>query len=123
MIQSITEFLYDNISDSIAKIKIEIDSYTFDKSGKTFNVNHWAIHQDGTRTHCLNQQRFRSHEQLQQLEDYIEDNFDFTGLNLFEKENKKIQIGLLIDVKTNLYDTGMTVWKLQPNDWELTPEQ
>lgn len=122
MIQTKTAFLYDNLTDAIAKIKIEIDSYVFNQSGKTFNVNHWAVSEDGTRILCLNQQRFRSHEQLQQLEDYIDANYDLTGLNVFEKEKEKIKIGLLMDVQTNLYETGMTAWKLQPNDWEFTPE-
>lgn len=123
MIQTKTAFLYDNITDALGKIKIEIESYSFDNLGKQFNVNHWAIDEFGNKIHKLSQRRFRSHEQLEQLETYINANFDFTGLTLKEKEFKKMKIGLLMDVQTNLFENGMTVWKLQPNDWEFSPEE
>jgi hypothetical protein len=38
-----------------------------------------------------------------------------------DRDAKKIQIGLYIDTTTNLLETGKTIYRLEPTDWELTP--
>lgn len=39
--------------------------------------------------------------------------------DLVEKERKKIQIGLYLDVTTDLLDDGITIYGLTPDDWEM----
>jgi len=39
-----------------------------------------------------------------------------------QKEVKKIVLGLMLDTQTNLYPNGKTIYQLNPNDWEFTPE-
>jgi hypothetical protein len=65
-----------------------------------------------------------SKAQIDETDAYIEANFSdmLVGLAKTEKEQKKIQIGLMLDTKTNLLENGKTTWGQTPNDWEFTPD-
>lgn len=122
MIQTKTAFYYQDRGDQLAKIKVEIENFVTDKNGATFTVNDWAIAEDGTRTLYNTKYVRYTNETLNQLDAYIEANNDFTGMTKSEKEWAKIKIALLFDTQTNLLQSGFTIYRLQPTDWEFTPE-
>lgn len=120
MIQTKTEFFYEDRGDKIAKIKIEIDSFQTDKTGVTYNVNDWAVSQDGTRIlHKQKSVRY-TNEQINQLDASISSENDFTGLSKTETDWKKLQIALMVDTQTNLLNSNTTIYRLQPSDWEFS---
>lgn len=120
MIQTKTAFFYEDRGDKLAIIKVEIDSYSIDKNGATYLVRDWAVQNDGSRILHKEKTVRYSNEQINQLDAYIEANFDLAGLSKTEKEWKKLQIALLIDTQTNLLSSGTTIYRLRPNDWEFT---
>lgn len=123
MIQTIQPFFYEDRGDKIAKIKIEIESFTIDKLGATYKVNDWAIQEDGTRTLYKSKEVRYSNEQIDNLESYIMANNDFTGKTKTQREWAKMKIALMLDTRTNLLSSGTTIYRLNPSDWEFTPEQ
>ena len=120
MTQTKTAFFYEDRGDKLAKIKVEIDSYSTDKTGASYLVNDWAVAEDGTRTLYKQKTVRYSNEQINALDVYIEANFDLSGLSKTDKEWKKLQIALFIDTTTNLLASGTTIYRLTPADWEMT---
>lgn len=122
MIQTKTALFYEDRGDKFAKIRIEIENFVTDKDGTTFTVKDWAIDELGNRT--LHQTKYVKFDnaKMDELDAYIVANNDFTGLTKTEKEWKKLGIGLMIDTTVNLLPSGLTIYRLQPIDWEYTPE-
>jgi hypothetical protein len=120
MIQTKTEFFYEDRGDKVAKIKVEIDSFQTDKNGVTYNVNDWAISSDGTKILYKQKSVRYTNEQINQLDAYISSTNDFSGLTKTEKEWKQLQIALMIDTQTNLLNSNTTIYRLQPSDWEFS---
>ncbi len=63
-----------------------------------------------------------SNEQIQQMNTYLEANYDFTGLSKKDAEYLKLVLALMIDTKTNLLPSGKTICRVTPEDWEFSPE-
>ncbi len=122
MIQTIQPFFYEDRGDKIAKIKIEIESFATTKTGVVYKVNDWAIQEDGTRTLYKTKEVSYSNETINQLDAYISANNDFTGMTKTEREWAKMKIALMLDTQTNLLGSGTTIYRLNPSDWEFTPE-
>lgn len=120
MVQTKTAFFYEDRGDKIAKIKIEIAYYSTDVNGANYIVNDWAVSEDGTKTLYKEKTIRYTNEQIDNLDAYIEANFDLTGLSKTQKEWKKLQIALFIDTTTNLLNSGSTIYRLTPSDWEMT---
>ena len=121
MIQTKTEIVYFNRSMLSARLRIEIVDPVSSQDGSiTYTVKDWAVDSEGTRTHIIPSKTVTySSEQIDQLDAFIEANYDLSGLTKTEKEYKKLQIGLIIDTQTNLLPIGLTIYGLTPNDWEL----
>jgi len=122
MIQTIQPFFYEDRGDKIAKIKIEIESFATTKIGVVYKVNDWAVQEDGTRTLYKTKEVSYSNETINQLDAYISANNDFTGMTKIEREWAKMKIALMLDTQTNLLGSGTTIYRLNPSDWEFTPE-
>ena len=123
MIQTKTAFHYEDRGDKIAKIKVEIQSFTGSlNDGIIYEVTDWAIAEDGTRTLHKQKTVKYTNEQIDQLDAYIEGNFAkaLLGLSKSEKERKKIQLALMIDTQNNLLSSGYTIYRLTPEDWEFS---
>ena len=120
MIQTKQQIFYEKRGDSQSIVIIEIDSYVVDKEGYLLTVSDYVLI-DGFKI-CHNTKIVRYfNEQINQLSDYIDANYDLSGLSKVAKDAKKVQIGLFIDTTTNLLETGKTIYRLEPTDWELTP--
>jgi hypothetical protein len=123
MIQTIQPFFYEDRGDKIAKIKIEIESFATTKTGVVYKVNDWAVEEDGTRTLYKTKDVPYSNETINGLDAYISANNDFTGMTKTEREWAKMKVALMLDTQTNLLGSGTTIYRLNPSDWEFTPEQ
>ena len=121
MIQTKTEFYYEDRGDKLAKIKLEIDNFSTDKNGASYVVNDWAVKEDGTKTLYKTKTVRYTNEQIDNLDAYISANNDFEGLTKTQREWKKLQIALMLDTQTNLLSNNTTIYRLQPSDWEFTP--
>jgi hypothetical protein len=120
MIQTKQPLYYEDRGNKFSKIRIEIDSFITDANGTSYNVNDWAIQEDGSRIlHKTKTVRY-SNEMINQLDAFIEANNDLSELSKTQKEWKKIQLALYIDTTTNLFDNGKTIYRLQPLDWEFS---
>lgn len=121
MIQTKQPIFYEKRGDRQSIVIIEIDSYVVDKEGYLLTVSDYVL-VDGFKV-CHNTKTVRYfNEQINQLSDYIDANYDLSGLSKVDRDAKKIQIGLYIDTTTNLLETGKTIYRLEPTDWELTPD-
>lgn len=122
MVQTKQPIFYEKRGDRQSIVIIEIDSYVVDKEGYLLTVSDYVLI-DGSKV-CHNTKIVRYfNEQINQLSDYIDANYDLSGLSKVVKDAKKVQIGLFIDTTTNLLETGKTIYILEPTDWELTPTE
>ena len=119
MIQTKTSFFYEDRGDKVAKIKIEISKSVTDKNGAVYTVTDWAVFEDGSRLVYKEKTVNYTNEQINSLDAYIEANFNLSELTKTEKEQKKLQIALFLDTTTNLLNTGTTIYRLTPSDWEI----
>lgn len=120
MIQTKTAFFYEDRGDKLAKIKVEIDSYSTDKNGTSYIVNDWAVQEDGTKTLYKTKTVRYSNETIDNLDAYISANNDFKGMTKTEREWNKLKFALMLDTQTNLLGNGTTIYRLQPSDWEFS---
>lgn len=93
--------------------------------GTVYTIQDSIIETDGSETFIKPTKTVTySKEQIDATDAYIEANFSemLIGLTKTEKEQKKIQIGLMLDTQTNLLENGKTTWGQEPSDWEFTPE-
>ncbi len=96
-----------------------IHSYSATPTGATYLVNDYAI-VDGKDEIISAKEVSYSNAQIDQLSAYIESTTDFTGFTKTQREWAKIKIGLMIDTQTNLLESGKTIYKLTPQDWEFS---
>jgi len=122
MIQTKQPIFYEKRGDRQSIVIIDIDSYAVDKDGYLLTVSDYVLI-DGLKVRHNEKIVRYFNEQINQLSDYIDANYDLSGLSKSDKDAKKIQIGLFIDTTTNLLETGKTIYRLEPTDWELTPEE
>ena len=120
MIQTKQPVFYEKRGDRQSIVIIEIDSYVVDKDGYLLTVSDYVLIDGFKVSHNTKIVRYFN-EQINQLSDYIDANYDLSGLSKVDRDAKKIQIGLFIDTTTNLLETGKTIYRLEPADWELTP--
>jgi hypothetical protein len=121
MVQTKQPIFYEKRGDKQSIVTVEVESYIVDKDGYLLTVKDYVLIDEFKVCHETRIVRYFN-EQINQLSDYIDANFDLKGLSKTAKDWKKLQIGLLIDTTTNLLSSGKTIYRLEPTDWELTPE-
>lgn len=120
MIQTIEKIHYEKRSRKVGRILIDVHSFVCTKQGKIFTINDYVLKEDGTREIYSAREVYRSNEQLNQLDAYLEAIHDFSKLSSQEKEWKKIELGLMLDIQSDIDDNGETIYELKPTDWEFT---
>jgi hypothetical protein len=121
MVQTKQPIFYEDRGDRQSIIIVEVDSYIVDKYGYLLTVKDYVLIDDFKVCRSTKIVRYFN-EQIDQLSAYIDANFDLKALSKTAKDLKKIQIALFIDTTTNLLPTGKTIYRLEPTDWEMTPE-
>lgn len=123
MIQSNITAYCDLRGSKKAIIQIEIASYESTTLGTTYVVNDYALNDDGQGNfikQLINTKTvFYSAEKINELNEFLEGTYNYEGMLKIERDWTKIKQGLLIDTQTNLYDDGLTIYRLNPIDWEL----
>jgi len=119
MIQSKFPTYYQAWGNAKAIVKLSVSTSVQEIEGIVYTVVYSAILPDeefviGTKP------VFKNNEEIDQLNSYLESLNDYSGFSKSELEWEKIKDALLLDVQTNLYDDGKTVFRLNPEDWELS---
>lgn len=117
MIKSTIPLIY-SVRDvqKIGIISIEVASWLVDSSGITYTVNDYAVNGD-IRALIHSKEVFRSWDQLNSLNDYLESLNDYSGMTKKEKEFMKVRHGLLLDTQTKpVYVSKAADWILIEND-------
>ena len=122
MIQTKQPIVYGARNEKTGIIKIEVRPETPVKDGCDYLVIDWDTSND--KDAYFSKRVFYTNERMDQLDTYIEANYQdlLTGLGKADRERKKIQIALMIDTQTNLLPSGKTIYGLNPDGWEFTPD-
>ncbi|WP_035647309.1 hypothetical protein [Flavobacterium sp. ASV13] len=106
-----------------AIIQIEIDSFESTPAGTNYVVKDYALSDDGNGNQIkqlINTKTvFYSAEKINDLNQILESTHDYSGMTKIERDWTKVKQGLLMDTQTNLYDDDLTIYRLNPNNWEL----
>jgi len=125
MIQTKNVILCNVRGQKFGKFKIIVSDPAINTlGGTTYIVRDYIIDTDGNEIPENTKPVYYSKEKIDFVDAYIEENFSgmLVGLTRTQKENKKIQIGLMLDTQTNLFENGKTIFGLNPDDWEFTPD-
>lgn len=104
-------------------VQLEVISYKGTPEGNFYTVNDYAITVDseGNAVKKFIQEKtvFYPADKINQLNDYLESQNDYSACTKMERDWAKIKQGLLIDTQTNLYEDGTTIYDIQPSNWVL----
>ena len=121
MIKSTIIAFCDLRASKKAFIQIEIASYQSTPEGTNYVVNDYTLTDDGqgnfSKTLINTKTVFYSAAKINMLNEYLETTHDYSGLTKIERDWAKVVEGLLLDTQTNLYEDGLTIYRLQPSDW------
>lgn len=127
MIQTKFPVVFSQRNQKQTIVKIEVRPSTVLAQGQKYLVIDWDINNYDSDLEKIVPIAISSKEitytddQINQIEDYLEANHDFSGLTRVEKERKKLQLALMIDTtQTNLLPSGKTIYGLNPEDWEFS---
>jgi hypothetical protein len=104
---------------SVIKIEVRLEDNT-QPDGDRYLVIDWDM--NDTKDAWFSKKVFWSNEVIQQMNDYLESNYDFSGMSRKDSEYLKMVLALMIDTTTNLLPSGKTIYRVTPNDWEFSPE-
>lgn len=123
MIKSTIPAYCDLRASKKAIIQIEIESYESTPLGTNYVVKDYTLTDDGNSNQVkqlINTKTvFYSAEKINNLNLYLESEHDYSGMSKIERDWTKVTQGLLLETQTNTYDDGLTIYRLNPNDWEL----
>lgn len=124
MIQTINEVVYGDRDEKSGRILIEVRPLGTTRLGTEYLVNDWDITNVNNPVIYKSKKVFYDNAKIDFLDDYIESNFSglLVDLSKSQKEWKKMQIALMLDTQTNLFNTGNTIYSLSPSDWEFNNE-
>lgn len=111
---------FQNRNGVLSKIKIEVRPDERTETGRKYLVIDWNL--ANTENAMFSKYIHWTNEQIDAMEAYVEANYDLSELTREEREHKKLQIALLIDTQTNLFADGKTIWGVDPNGWEFSPD-
>ncbi|MBC5840749.1 hypothetical protein H8R23_04970 [Flavobacterium sp. F-380] len=121
MIQTKTAITYGDRSEKTGIIKVEVRPLETSTEGTRFLVIDWDISNPSTDP-VHSKEVFWTNQEIDAMDSYLEQNNDFSSLSKSQKELKKIQLALYFDTVFNLLQSGRTIYRLTPDDWELTPD-
>ena len=103
----------------IIKIEVRLDDDT-NLDGDRFLVIDWDL--NNLKDAWYSKPVFWSNETIQQMNDYLESIYDFSGMSRKDSEYLKRVMALMIDTTTNLLPSGKTIYRQTLGDWEYSPE-
>ncbi len=121
MIQTKTAITYGDRSEKTGIIKVEVRPLETTNEGTKYLVIDWDITNPSTDP-VHSKEVFWTNQEIDAMDSYLEQNNNFSALTKSEKEMKKLQLALFFDTLFNLLPSGKTIYRVTPDDWELTPE-
>lgn len=123
MIRTKFPVVYGARNEKLGVIKIEVRPLTPTPEtpaelGTKFLVIDWD--EANTQDAWFSKEVFYTAAKINELDTYLEANYDFTGMSRVQKEERKLALGLMLDTQTNLLPSGKTIYGLTPSDWEFT---
>jgi hypothetical protein len=115
-----TKFIvdYGDRSELSGIIMIEVVPILQTPESTTFLVNDWDLTKE-MKDPINSKQVIWYKQEIDTMDAYLEQNNDFSMLGKTEREFKKMQLALLIDTQFNLFNSGLTIYRLNPDDWEI----
>lgn len=124
MIQTKIPVVYGNRNEKEGIVLIEVRLVEQKIEGNEYLVIDWDKAYMGENDDPISSKKvFWDAEQIEQVNAYLEANNDFSGLTKQEVEFKKMQLALMYDTQNNLLPSGKTIHRLNPIQWELSPEK
>jgi len=120
MIQTTVPILYGDRSERTGIIMIEVCQVSVEPTGTKYLVIDWDI-TNGRKGPIFSKEVLWSTLEIDTMDTYLTNNNDFSGMSKTEIENKKLQLALFIDTTSNLFSIGQTIYRQNPDIWELTP--
>lgn len=118
MIQTKMPINYWKRSNDKDIVKIEIRPDETTNEGQYFLVIDWLL--SNQKNAFFSRKIFKTNAEIDQIESYIDANYDLSGMTRNEREWKKLQIALMLDTQTNLLEEGKTKYQILPDDWEFS---
>ena len=117
MIKSNTALLYDaRDGEKRGIVVIAVNSWVANLEGITYTATDYCV-TEGVRTWIGEKTVFRSWDQLNSLNDYLESSNNFSGLTKKQREFMKIKHGLLLETQTKpVYGSVASNWVFTEND-------
>lgn len=114
MIQSKTPLLYSiRDGEKRAKILKDVVSWLTSETGITYTENEYAV-TGNVRELIGTQERHRTWDQINSMQEYLEANYNYSGLNEKQREFAKVRDALLVEIQTK------PLYMSTANDWELS---
>lgn len=121
MIQTKIPIVFGQRDERLGIVKIEVrleDDTQLD--GNKYLVIDWDL--NNTADAFFSRKVFWTNEQTEQMNSYLDSNYDFSELTKKEVDYLKLVLALMIDTKTNLLSSGKTIYRQTPDVWEFSPE-
>jgi hypothetical protein len=100
MIQSTIPLNYDFSDEKLkATIEIVINNWNSSKEGITYFVTDYAV-RDNVKEFINERELFRTWDQINSLNDYLENENNYSGLNKKDLEYQKLKHTLLVEIQT-----------------------
>ena len=116
MIKSIIPLLYHTRSgEKRAIIVVAVNSWQLKENGITYTITDYKI-ENGSREWISEKELTYSWDQLNSLNDYLDLQYDYTGLSKKEVEFLKAKHALLLETQTN------PIYLSKASDWVLSEE-
>lgn len=120
MIQTKFPVVYGDRDEREGVIKIEVRPLEMDKTlGNKYLVIDWDISKEPPEA-WRSKEVVYDIEKINHVDAYLEESHDFSEMSRSEKEWKKILLALMHDTQTNLLESGKTIYRLNPQDWEFS---
>ncbi len=101
------------------KLRIEIASWNTYKDAVVYEIEDFIVDENGAKRLINSRQKRVENAEVNQLEQLVEMDNDFSAMTKTEAEWAKAKIGLFFFVQNDLVDTEHTIYGALPNDWEL----
>lgn len=119
MIQTKMEIVYGDRSEKMGIVKVEVRPLGVTPDGERFLVIDWDVTNNSV---IFSKEVFWTKEQINNMDVLLESTNDFSELTKLEKEMLKIKLALMYDTQNNVFPSGKTIYRRDPEDWEFTPE-
>jgi len=121
MIQTKFPIIYGDRDERMGQIMIEVRPQEMTKLGQNYLVIDWDITTPDNPVAWKSKVVFYDNNKIEEVNNYLMANNDFTGMTKPEREWKKVILALMLDTQTNLLPSGKTIYRLNPENWEFSP--